>query len=286
MHIVQKTISVNGARCNAFIVGNWHHNQKEQDFITRLVKKSSRRELVIGLEGLMRDPVRERASIPEMFGFESPMAFGIEDEFVHLFTATVIRFNDLTHALMRASITGDLTQNSRDCAVTSIMDLPYLVRSSPLMKGYWTRIATTLPKTERHAYDFIDAFVSENFELPLKDFVGRFMPAIGTESIVTWASLFKSLSHEMLKKAETLPETERPDCETIGRYLANPLDNSTWEYIQNGFNGEWRDNFMFKHMMAIVEIAMKNRVDAYFAIGRLHVENISAKFDSVSSAEK
>ncbi|MFC1522728.1 hypothetical protein ACFL6Y_09990 [Elusimicrobiota bacterium] len=257
------------AKKSILIVGMAHNNEIDDNFQSLMVRKASNKKAVVGLESLERNKEDEEEFMQAAYGLEKGFAFGVENDFSIVFSGTLLHY-------------GYFAIDMTDKMYTAKFQLAYELKMSAAMKRNWEQLGKKkLNEETGKIYKLMDNYISDYGHLDARTLIQQLQGII--ESFgdnAAWQELFKELSIVMTDEAARLPENTRPDISRIQDYIENPTNYKAQAYVVEEVNGKWRDSMIAKNMADIAAIAVQNDLNAYFLIGRSHVDNLTALLNS------
>ncbi len=253
---------------NLFIIGMRHHEPKDRKFQEKLLRKAIQGEIVVGIEGIPRDDAKEQGFVRAVYGLETKgLVFGFEDDFANKYSGALLHY-------------GYFANDMKQEFLTTKAQLIYDLRESPSIQRSWQTMGQkTLPHQSHQLYDQLTRFLSDHEAVDTKTVVNRFADSIGRfGERMAWVELYRVLIDEMNEEVKRLPEELRVDLGQVASYLNEPTGVRA-DYVVFEINNRWRNQFIFKNMKEIADVAVAKGLDVCFLIGAGHVQDISAMFD-------
>ncbi len=248
------------------LVGTDHDSIEYLTWQSLLMARASKKEIALGLEGVVRDESRE-SIYAGLMKLPKGFIFGIEHDLANTYTDTLIGYGVHT------------VDDREQMPMLSVQLLNHLYES-PTMQNAWEALREKkLHSCVRTFYDAIDRYKKSTASLERRDILGGFMEITDmTTNNLPWRGLFYALSVEMTKEAHLLPKQDQPDFDAIDKYVTNPfLPSNQWKFADDVVV-DWRDSFLEPNAKYVAKVAHENKVDAIVPVGAKHIETLGTKF--------
>jgi len=246
------------------LIGESHDLDKE--FKKSLVEKASRGEIVLGLEGIVRDHRSEERHIRDRYNLDKGLNFGIEDDFAYSYVGLLIN---------SFAINVRPTNKRRQMAIEKAKyTMIYLLKNSTSPRKAWDLMSNdNFSPNGRKLYDYISKYLLESGSNAIES-MNEFRYNIRDKE--AWKEVYFGLCRKMTDMAKELPEDQRPDIEKLENHLRFGLE---LVYILEDMNNKWREKRFINPVKEIVRIAFKHKKPFYFIVGSFHSDSMKEKLE-------
>lgn len=266
------------------IIGVNHATEEFGDLQLSLVHKAINRELVLGLEGFLRNKDYEDYMASQIGKKASGFFYGIEDEYYRTFTTVFFGYYALALNKESKGIYGEGNPTSYEERVINakrqlILDLvEYPISRDLLKRSIDERIISSntlrlIDSITRITSVFDSGVVDPRYTHFIADNI--FKNSVLTSQFGNnedWLDLYRKLGDETVKILQSLPEEYRPDIALINDFFKSETsleDSATVSEV-----GKWREKSMVKNMKYVIERGIEFEKDTYFLVGFAHRERL------------
>lgn len=256
-----------------FLIGMNHLNSLDKQFEERAILAADKGKIFLGLEGFtFQDRNILAQFMASAYGVKNVNnIYGIEDDFSNKFAGLLLHYGYFANAM----------QNQ---IYTAKVQFIYDLQTSPSIQQAFNKIATSgTPKQQTvNLIKAIKSFVNNNINLGLKSYVQKFSGLLNNNIFsnnAVWMDLFKDLIYEMINQGSNNYNLSSY-VQNINCYIQNPQYKSNINFVVSNINGVWREGFIIKSMLKILNMAINLQLPIYFLIGSLHIASISQNLPS------
>ncbi len=261
---------------NLILIGDHHIDESHDAFKTELVKKASLRDIVLGIEGCVRDEEHEAVVCRDKYGIEDKgHVYGYEEERPLIFSSAWLQYIGL--GISEQGYPPEIVEYMIAAKTHSKTVIIGMLSMYESMQRHFKSIKEELESEDAvELYNKIDKYLDNIDDKNKHDEINKFMQENYKGSDTAWVELLKHMLRPITDDSQDLLQWHEQSM--IEQCFEDPEFDSVRKYIGFHIALEWRGHFMHREMKNIANIARQEDKDVYFMMGTAHVKDISKKF--------